>query len=226
MTHFQQNKYLAGVRKMVDKADFTIVSVAYGSNYAKFVPGWWDSIQKLEIKPKEIIIVHNPNDQTGVRDLPVTLIPNESNDITKMMNIGFQNAQTKWMGSLSLDDRYFPRALGDVNSASNFDIIGCTAISKKSGKFLKSDLSGLQTGSNQMLGFSFFTQELYYRVGGWPEIYWSDWAFWWLCLKAGASFCLPPGPHVLVDDLSLERLSSDKNSQADLEMTKFMIQEN
>lgn len=207
---------------MSEKADFTIVSVAYGSDFAKFVPEWWQSIQNLETKPKEVIVVFNPKDETGVDDLPVTLIPDFSNDVTKMLNIGFQNVNTKWMGSLSLDDKYYPKALNDINTALDFDIIGCTAISKKTGKFLKSDLKSLESGANHMLGFSFFTREIYYRVGGWPEVFWSDWAFWWLCLKAEADFCLPPGPHVLVDDLSSNRISSSQNPKADREMYEFM----
>jgi hypothetical protein len=207
-------------------ADFTIVSVAFGEKFSKFVPEWWNSIQNLEIPPKEIVVVHNPKDNTGVDNLPVTLIPNLSDDVTKMLNIGFSSVKTKWTGSLSLDDLYFPGALNEINDAQNFDIIGCNAISKKTGAFLSSDLVSLKSRHNKMLGFSFFTTELYYRVGGWPNIVWSDWGFWWLCMKADARFCLPPRAHVLVDDQSENRISSNENLEADQEMQIFMERNN
>lgn len=204
-------------------ADISIICVAFGTKYKRFVDGWWNSIENLEIKPKEIIVVHDPRDDTGVRDLPVQLIESTDRNITKMLNKGFSFANTKWLGVLSLDDRYFKGALNDLDDAkSNFDVVGVNALSMSNGKFLSSNLNFLSSGNNHMLGSSFFTTEIYYRVGGWPDIFWSDWGFWWKCYKADAKFCNPPRTHLLIDDVSNDRISSKSNFEADQEMKKFM----
>jgi hypothetical protein len=208
------------------KADVTIICVAYGNKYKSFVEGWWESIEKLEIRPTEILIVHDSRDDTGVKDLPVRLVESAERDITSMLNKGFSLADTKWLGVLSLDDRYLPDALNDIEIAkSNFDIIGVNALSMSTGNFLRSDLDKLGSGNNHMLGSSFFTSEIYYRVGGWPSIFWSDWGFWWKCYKADARFCNPPRTHLIIDDVSNDRISSKKNSRADEEIINFMRRE-
>jgi hypothetical protein len=208
------------------KADVSIICVAYGSKFKSFVDGWWDSIEKLETRPTEILIVHDSRDDTGVKDLPVRLVESTDRDITSMLNKGFSLADTKWLGVLSLDDRYLPDALNDIEIAkSNFDIIGANALSMSTGNFLRSDFDKLGSGNNHMLGSSFFTREIYYRVGGWPSIFWSDWGFWWKCYKADARFCNPPRAHMIIDDVSNDRISSKKNSRADEEMINFMRRE-
>jgi hypothetical protein len=205
------------------KADVSIVCVAYGNKYKNFVEGWWRSIQELEIKPFEVIVVHDPRDDTGVKNLPVKLIESTDRDLTNMLNKGFHAAANHWLGVLSLDDRYYPDALNDLAMAkTKFDIVGVNALSISSGKFLSSNLHNLQSGNNHMLGSSFFTRELYYRVGGWPKIFWSDWGFWWRCYQADAKFCIPPRTHLIIDDLSEGRISSGRNYEADLEMKRFM----
>jgi hypothetical protein len=198
------------------KADVTIICVAYGNKYRSYVEGWWESIKKLEIRPTEILIVHDSRDDTGVKDLPVRLVESAERDITSMLNKGFSLADTKWLGVLSLDDRYLPDALNDIEIAkSNFDVIGVNALSMSTGNFLRSDLDKLGSGNNHMLGSSFFTSEIYYRVGGWPSIFWSDWGFWWKCYKADARFCNPPRTHMIIDDVSKDRISSKNNSRAE-----------
>ena len=205
-----------------DYVDFTIVSVAFGSDYKKYVDGWWASINLLEKRPKEIIIVHNPGDDTGVRNLKVTLIEDRSSDLTSMLNIGIRCASTRWIGVLSLDDRYLPDALNDIDDAGSFDIIAINGISMKTSKFLRSSFDRITTMKNTMLGSSFFTKELYLRVGGWPNLRWSDWGFWWLSSVSGARACNPLRTHIVIDDVSDERYSSGDSKSADKEMTKFM----
>jgi hypothetical protein len=162
------------------------------------------------------LIVHDSRDDTGVKDLPVRLVESAERDITSMLNKGFSLADTKWLGVLSLDDRYLPDALNDIEIAkSNFDVIGVNALSMSTGNFLRSDLDKLGSGNNHMLGSSFFTSEIYYRVGGWPSIFWSDWGFWWKCYKADARFCNPPRTHMIIDDVSKDRISSKNNSRAE-----------
>jgi hypothetical protein len=205
------------------KADVSIICVAYGTKFKNYVEGWWNSIEKLEIKPSEVIMVHDPRDDNGVSNLPVKLIESTERDLTKMLNLGFNSAESHWIGVLSLDDRYYPDALNDLELAKpNFDVVGVNALSMSTGKFLRSNLSNVQSGNNHMLGSSFFTREIYYRVGGWPEIFWSDWGFWWRCYQANARFCNPPRTHLIIDDVSKDRISSNGNFKADLEMKKFM----
>lgn len=202
--------------------DFTIVCTAFGNRYKKFVPGWWESINSLEMQPKEVVVVHNPEDDTGVINLPVTLIENKSKDLTTMINVGLNYSKTKWIGVLSLDDRYLPNALNEVNDAENYEIIAINGISKSSGKFIYGSFDKLSIRKNTMLGSSFFTKEIYLRVGGWPKLIWSDWGFWWLCSISGARACNPPTSHIYIDDFSEDRYSNKSSSGADREMDRFM----
>lgn len=202
--------------------DFTIVCVAFGSGYKKYVDGWWECINSLEKKPREIIMVHNPEDDTGVRGLDVTLIENNSNNLTLMLNIGIRAASTRWVGILSLDDRYLPGALNDIEDAQAFDIIAINGISMKTNNFLRSNFDRITTQKNTMLGSSFFTKELYLRVGGWPNLKWSDWGFWWLSSISGALACNPSRNHIVINDVSDGRYSSGSSKHADKEMISFM----
>ena len=204
------------------EADFTVVTVAFGDKYKQFVPSWWESILNLNTKPKEVIVVHNPQDDTGVADLPVKLIPVNSCNFTEMTNMGFKEVKTKWTGSLSLDDQYKSDSLEDIKYANNFDIIGCNGINMSNGEYNSSNLEAIRDGNNYMLGFSFFTKQIYAKVGGWPNIYWSDWGFWWLCYKSGARFTNSMRAEVVINDLFPGRISTKNILHANEEMKKFM----
>ena len=77
---------------------------------------------------------------------------------------------------------------------------------------------------NHVMGTSWFTKDFWGRVGGYPDVYWSDWGFWWKCHVHGARWYKPAGVQVLVNDTRTDRISSEPNIEADIEMRKFIAE--
>ncbi|NBW21800.1 MAG: hypothetical protein EBR82_78985, partial [Caulobacteraceae bacterium] len=86
------------------------------------------------------------------------------------------------------------------------------------------ELMSSQPMSNHVMGTSWFTKDIFKRVGGYPDVYWSDWGFWWKCWVHGARWFKPAGVQVLVNDIRPNRISSDQNIEADIEMRKFIAE--
>jgi hypothetical protein len=78
--------------------------------------------------------------------------------------------------------------------------------------------------ANHVMGTSWFTKDIWVRTGGYPNVYWSDWAFWWKCHVHGAKWFKPAGVQMLVNDIRTNRISSDSHIEADLEMHKFIAE--
>lgn len=201
-----------------------MVGLAWGTAYRDEVPGWWESVQALNPACDDIVIAHHPDDDSGVRELGCRLVECQTRTADAMANAAIQTIEDGWVAVLAMDDRFYPDAFACVPDAEGFDVIA---------NALRFMSHGIVNGSapermhsdpfhNHVMGTSWFTKEIWERVGGYPDLYWSDWGFWWKCHLNGARWFKPAGVQVLVNDVRSGRLSSEPNYDADIEMIKFI----
>ena len=206
----------------------TVVGSAWGSAYKNEVQGWWDSVQALNPPADDIVIAYHPDDDCGVKDLPCRLVECQTRTCDAMINAAVAEVQHGWIAPLAMDDRFYPDALSCMppNIDKVADVVANTLRFMSNNRVNVSlpELMGSQPMVNHVMGTSWFTKDIWQRVGGHPDVFWSDWGFWWKCWVHGARWFKPAGVQVLVNDIRPNRMSSNENIEADIEMRKFIAE--
>ena len=206
----------------------TVVGLAWGSAYKDEVQGWWDSVQALNPPADDVVIAYHPDDDCGVKDLPYRLVECRTRTCDAMINAAIETIESGWIAPLAMDDRFYPDAFAcmPANIDKIADVVANTLRFKSNGGVNPSmpELMSSQPMSNHVMGTSWFTKDIFERVGGYPDVYWSDWGFWWKCWVHGARWFKPSGVQVLVNDIRPNRISSGQNIEADIEMRKFIAE--
>lgn len=198
-----------------------LVSIAWGDRYARFVPRWWDMAQALDPAPDEIVIAHHPDDATGVRDLPVTLVECYDRSLPRMLNAAFAATSATWVQQCPIDDLLTSDALEPVGMvAPETDLIVVGATSMSSGSTWMGDFSSIWGAPSgyRMNHHCPVRRDLWERAGRFGDEHWSDWGFF---LRAAAAGCTPE--HVervtlLFDDTHDGRYSNLGGPAADEEI--------
>jgi len=200
----------------------TVVGIAWGSAYVDEVQGWWASVQALYPAPDDVVIAFHPDDDCGVKHLPCRLVECLERNPAAMFNAAIATIKEGWIVGCAMDDRLYPNALSSI-PGDGFDVVA-TTIRLMSGGVKHSAPERIATHpmANHVMGTSFYTKEIWERTGGFPDVYWADWGFWWKCHVRGARWYVPSGVQVLVNDVRPNRMSSDANIMADIEMCKFI----
>ena len=206
----------------------TVVGFAWGSAYKDEVQGWWDSVQSLNPPADDIVIAYHPDDDCGVKDLPCRLVECQTRTCGAMINAAVATVQEGWIANLSMDDRFYPDAFACMPSNIDkvADVVANTLrfMSHNGINPSAPERMSVDRFHNHVMGTSWFTKDIWERTGGYPNVYWTDWAFWWKCLVHGARWFKPAGVQVLVNDIRPNRISSDTNVEADIEMHKFIAE--
>lgn len=163
----------------------SIVSIAWGDKYKKFVPLWKKHIDSLKIKPDEIIIAHHPDDDTGVKNLDVQLVECYERSYSKMLNAAIEKSNSDWIIQCPLDDMILPNALNFVNFVEKDIDIVLTCRRTTKGDVHIGDWSSLsrKMEDHRVCHTSPFKKSLWKRVNGFPDYVLSDWAFFLLAYK-------------------------------------------
>jgi hypothetical protein len=198
-----------------------LISIAWGDRYARFVPRWWEMAQRLDPAPDEIIIAHHPDDDTGVRDLPVTLVECMDRSLPRMLNAAINATTATWIQQCPLDDILTPDALQPTSLVRpDTDLIIVGATSMNSGATWMGDFGsiwGSPTGY-RMNHHCPIRRDLWERTNGYGDEHWSDWGFF---LRAAAAGCSPEYVDrvtLLFDDTHDGRYSNRGGIQADQEI--------
>ena len=206
----------------------TVVGFAWGSAYKDEVQGWWDSVQSLNPSADDIVIAYHPDDDCGVKDLPCRLVECQTRTCGAMINAAVATVQEGWIANLSMDDRFYPDAFACMPSNIDkvADVVANTLrfMSHNGINPSAPERMSVDRFHNHVMGTSWFTKDIWERTGGYPNVYWTDWAFWWKCFVHGARWFKPAGVQVLVNDIRPNRISSDTNVEADIEMHKFIAE--
>ena len=203
----------------------TVVGLVWGTAYKNEVQGWWDSVQALDPPADDIVVAYHPDDDCGAIDLPCRLVECRTRTVDAMLHSAIATIDEGWIAGLAVDDRFYPDAFSCIPKG-DFDVIANTIRFMSNGGVNPSapELFATAPMRNHVMGTSWFTKDIWERTGGYPDVYWSDWAFWWKCYVHGARWFKPSGVQVLVNDIRPNRLSSDTEIEADLQMYKFIAE--
>lgn len=163
----------------------SIVSIAWGNKYKKFVPTWYSYIEKLKIKPSEIIIAHHPEDDTGVKELNVKLVECYDRSYSKMLNTAISNSTSEWFIQAPLDDFLLPNSLDFINFVEkDIDIVLNSRVTTK-GDIHIGNWSSLERDmrDHRVCHTSPIKKSLWESIGGFPDYVLADWAFFLLAYK-------------------------------------------
>jgi len=202
----------------------TVVGFAWGSAYKDEVQGWWASVQALYPAPDDVVVAFHPDDDCGVKHLPCRKVECLERSPAAMINAATATIKEGWIVCCAMDDRPYPNALLCI-PRGGFDVVAIT-IRLMSGGVMHSapENIALHPMANHVMGPSFFTKDIWERTGGYPDVYWTDWGFWWKCHVHGARWFKPSGLQLLVNDIRPNRFSSDPNIMADIEMRNFIAE--
>ena len=206
----------------------TVVGFAWGTAYKNEVQAWWDSVQALDPPADDIVVAYHPDDDCGVIDLPCRLVECRTRTADAMINAAVATIDEGWIAALAIDDRFYPDAFACMPPHIDkvADVVANTLRFMSHGGTNPSAPERMSHDRfhNHVMGTSWFTKDIWERTGGYPDVYWSDWAFWWKCFVHGARWFKPAGVQVLVNDIRPNRISSDTNVEADIEMHKFIAE--
>ena len=167
----------------------TIVGFAWGTAYKDEVQGWWDSVQALNPPADDIVVAYHPDDDCGVKDLPCRLVECRTRKVDVMYHAAIATIKEGWIAGLAMDDRFYPDALACLppNLDKIADVVANTLRFKSNGGVNPSmpELMSSQPMFNHVMGTSWFTKNIWDRTGGYPDVFWSDWGFWWKCCWKG-----------------------------------------
>jgi hypothetical protein len=187
----------------------SLITVAWGNQYKIVIPRWWHYIERIRIKPDEIIIAHHPDDDTGVRELVeqhkdynIKLVECYERNYAKMANTAIEAVTSEWFIPIGFDDFLYPNALDfqkivkpdvDIVLASrdvtrdNIFVETREKDFKKFNRMLQptANWASLSKGfeDHRVFHNSPIRKSLWKRLGGYPDYIIADWAFFLIALQ-------------------------------------------
>lgn len=212
----------------------TLYTVAEGAAYAPFAPRWWESVRRMDPLPDEVVIVIGADDHAGIRelvtpDVNTVIVQLEEPFSNSYFRAGVNAATSEWIAFSGIDDQMLPHAFVDIPTATRLaaDVIVGTIFLSNGGMWRGSWDPAAMRHVNTLPAHSPFRQSIYERVGGFPDIRWSDWGFWLRCAAAGARPYQGTQPIAIFDigegreTMSGVSLQDHIRKQADAELKAF-----
>jgi hypothetical protein len=174
----------------------SVVSAIWGDRYRQFLPRWWDSVQALERQPEQVVIITDrrcfelahSTKPFGYKVPTKILGLHDELTFNEYYDRAYQECEMEWLAICCIDDVFVPEALNDIDKA---DEAGCEMVADgvkftNQSRIWKGYWNPSEIYRNMtMPGAAPMKKSMYERVG-WPkDIYWSDWAFYMKCAKAG-----------------------------------------
>jgi hypothetical protein len=174
------------------KETLAIYTSSHAERYGVFIPRYWEAVKRLNRQPDQIVILYHESNLTRFPEsVPaeylsrVKLVETKKEHNAETVNMMIGAADTDWVAFCGLDDQVFPEAydeLADVGSAEI--LVGNVKMSNGSDFIGVWDIE-LMKKRNPLTALSPYRKNLWERVGGCPNIRWSDWGFWIKCAMAG-----------------------------------------
>ena len=171
-----------------------IFTSSRAERYGVFFPRWWQAISELERQPDQIVIAYHESNLAKVPEsVPkeykskVKLVVSASENGLDYSNLCVESADTDWVAFCGLDDQVLPNAYDELELCSDAEILVANLKLSDGSNSMGSWDTERMKHQNPMAALSPYRRSLWERVGGIPEIYWGDWAFWMKCAIAGAT---------------------------------------
>jgi hypothetical protein len=219
----------------------SVVSAIWGSGYCQFVDRWWASVAALERTPDQVVVITDQDNFDLVQtrrplgyDVPLKIVAldNEST-FNDYWDAAFRECDMDWIATCCIDDVFVSEALNDIDRA---DEQGCEMVADgvrftDQSRIWKGYWNPVQIfDSMTMPGAAPMRKDMYERVGGFPkQIYWSDWAFYMVCAKAGVKVFQSDLIRIIFDEgythktQSGQQLDSDTRQMANHQIRDFAI---
>lgn len=210
----------------------SLVTVAEGATYQSFVKPWRESILRMNRKPDEIVIVIGSEDSTKVRSHDWSNIPTKIIELNEPFSNHFFNAATdaatsEWISYCGIDDLMLPDAYIDLDNDTDISV-GSVMLDEQTlweGTWDKEFMKHF----NPLPAHSLYKRALWEKVGGYPDIRWSDWGFWLRCAQTNPKVSQGKNPVAIFDTgegretMSGLHLDPAIRATADLELHNFRL---
>ena len=216
-------------------ATVSLYTAAEGEAYAPFIPRWWQSVQAMDPAPDEIVITLHPDDRAGVRDVVagderVRFVEIDEPWSNEFFHRACAATTSTWMSFCGVDDVMLPHAYQDIADATRAgaDIIVGSIVLSNGALWRGSWNPQAMRSHNTLPAHSPFRKDLWERVGGFPDIHWSDWGFWLKCQRHDPVIFMGTQPLAIFDigegrdTMSGVELAQATRVRADLELLQFM----
>lgn len=211
-----------------------LMTIAEGKDYAPFVQRWWDSVIAMNPLPDEVIVVIGRDDAAGTRNVItdealVRLVVLDEPFSNNYFTEGVKATTSEWVGFCGVDDMMLPRAYSEVQYATALGaeiMVGSVLLNGE--KLWRGSWNpSVMHQYNPLPAHSPFRKELWERVGGFPDLHWSDWGFWLKCATQNPSVYQAVEPTAIFDTgegretMSGVGLDTRKRIEADQELRDF-----
>ena len=176
--------------------------------FKHFVPRWWSAVEAMRPLPDQVVIACREPDYSGIEQVPASLqsrtsiITAKATHLNELYDVAIAACDTKWVAWCGLDDIMMPDAFADISDA---DAAGAELLVGRvrwvsGGEWAGSWEPDRLGDYNTLPACSPHTKQLWADVGGYPVVYFADWAFWAKVARRGVRFMHATRPQMLFDD--------------------------
>jgi hypothetical protein len=169
--------------------DVTIITAVYGDKYDHFIEGWLESIENLELKPKQVLIGTDRFRNVNLKQV-VRKTENVKWKSPFFWNQCAKKTKTKWIWICDIDDRLKPNALNNLEQ-QDCDIwqVGYQ-VQGSNETYVPPNLINESIYSEPYCYFCCASpiQKSWWEKCNYPEVALADWAMWRKSARLGARF--------------------------------------
>lgn len=176
---------------MLHITDVTIITAVYGDKYDQFIDDWIEAIEALDPAPARVLIGTDRQ-----RDVKFEQVVCDCKDVKwrspYLWNKCIEESSTQWIWVLDIDDRFVPDALTMLETDADVVAVGLKI--SDSAKYIPQAISNdtiINTKLNYLNCGSPIKKAAWEKVGGYPEIAFTDWGMWRILARADAKFYFP-----------------------------------
>jgi hypothetical protein len=176
---------------MPDIIDVTIVTAVYGDKYDEFIDGWIESVEALNPAPARVLIGTDKQ-----KDVKFEQVVRDCKDVKwkspYLWNECIKESLTEWVWVLDIDDRFVSNALTMLKTDADVVAVGLKIFGDAD--YIPQAISTqtiIDSESNYLNCGSPIRRTVWEKVGGYPEIAFTDWGMWRILARANAKFYFP-----------------------------------
>ncbi len=168
----------------------TVVSCAYGTRYAGFVPRWADAVGNLDPAPDEVIVAADRHHDFPEIDTVVVGDCGWTYPQAFYLNRAIRYVDTEWVCVVDIDDFPMTDALAGLEHV-DADVWQMGFVRSDGEVYVVPQLTNdqyLASDTNPYVAASAFRRQAFNDVGGYRDVALQDWDLWRRMATAGKTF--------------------------------------